>query len=78
MPTTLDTIIGESQAAAIKNNNITHIFYHSTGNWCFTQVKQQSCLSIFEFLWIFHRVDWNVMNVESFFYFPPSSKQLKK
>ena len=32
MQTTLDTMIGESQSAAIKNNNVTHIFYHSTGN----------------------------------------------
>ena len=28
--TTLDVIIGEKQSAAIKNNNTTHIFYHST------------------------------------------------
>ena len=68
MPTTLDTIIGENQSAAMKNTNITHIFHHSTGNWCFTQVKQQYCLNIFEFLWIFHRVDWDVMDFESLFY----------
>ena len=28
--TTLDVITGEKQSAAIKNNNTTHIFYHST------------------------------------------------
>ena len=27
MQTTLDAIIGDSQSAAIKNNNITHIFH---------------------------------------------------
>ena len=30
--TTLDAIIGENQSAAIKNNDITHIFHHSTRN----------------------------------------------
>ena len=30
MQTTLDAIIGENESAAIKNNNITHIFPHST------------------------------------------------
>ena len=29
---TLDAIIGENQSAAIKNNNITHIFRNSTYN----------------------------------------------
>ena len=29
---TLDAIIGENQSAAIKNNNVTHIFHHSTSN----------------------------------------------
>ena len=29
---TLDAIIGEKQSAIIKNNNITHIFHHSTSN----------------------------------------------
>ena len=43
MQTTLDAIIGGSQSAAIKNNNITHIFYHLN----------------FEFFRIFHRVDWD-------------------
>ena len=38
---------------------MAHIFHHLTSNWCFTQVKQQSCLNIFEFLWIFHRVHWD-------------------
>ena len=32
MQTTLDAIIGENQSAAIKNNDITHIFHHSTRN----------------------------------------------
>ena len=32
MQTTLDVVIGESPSAAIKNNNITHIFHHSTCN----------------------------------------------
>ena len=32
MQATLDAIIGENQSAAIKNNNITHIFHHSTCN----------------------------------------------
>ena len=50
MQATLDAIISENQSAAIKNNNITHIFHHSTSNWCFIQVKQQSCLNIFELL----------------------------
>ena len=36
MQTNLDLIIGENQSAAIKNNNITHIFYHSTCDSCFT------------------------------------------
>ena len=52
----------------MKNNNITHIFHHSTSGWCFTQVKQQSCLNIFEFLWIFHRVDWDFIDFVSLFY----------
>ena len=63
----LDEIIGENQTAAIKNNNITHIFHRSTSNWCFTQVKQQSCLNIFEFLRIFHRVDWDFTDFISLF-----------
>ena len=29
MQTTLDAIIGENQSAAIKNNNVMHIFHHS-------------------------------------------------
>ena len=29
MQTTLDLITGENQSAAIKNNNIKHIFHHS-------------------------------------------------
>ena len=49
MQATLDAIIGENQSAAIKNNNITHMFHYSTCNGCFTEVKQQSCLNIFEF-----------------------------
>ena len=65
---TLDAIIGENQSAAIKNNNITHILHHLTSNWCFTQVKKQSCLNIFEFLWIFHRVDWDFTDYISLFY----------
>ena len=32
MQATLDAIIKEKQSAAIKNNNITHIFYHSTSS----------------------------------------------
>ena len=32
MQGTLDAIIGENQSAAIKNNNITHIFHHSINN----------------------------------------------
>ena len=32
MQATLDAIIGENQSAAIKNNNIAHIFHHSTCN----------------------------------------------
>ena len=32
MQATLDVIIGENQSAAIKYNNITHIFYNSTCN----------------------------------------------
>ena len=32
MQATLDAIIGEKQSAAIKNNNITHIFHNSTCN----------------------------------------------
>ena len=32
MQATLDAIIGEKQSAAIKSNNITHIFHHSTSN----------------------------------------------
>ena len=32
MPATLDAIIGQNQSAAIKNNNITHIFHYSTSN----------------------------------------------
>ena len=32
MQATLDAIIGENQSAAIKNNNITHIFHNSTCN----------------------------------------------
>ena len=32
MQATLDTIIGENQSAAIKNNKITHIFLDSTCN----------------------------------------------
>ena len=32
MQATLDAIIGENQSAAIKSNNITHIFHHSTSN----------------------------------------------
>ena len=32
MQTTLDAIIAEKQSAAIKNNNITHTFHHSTCN----------------------------------------------
>ena len=32
MQAPLDAIIGEKQSAAIKNNNITHIFHHSTCN----------------------------------------------
>ena len=32
MQGTLDAIIGENQSAAIKNNNITHIFHHSISN----------------------------------------------
>ena len=68
MQAALDEIIGENQTAAIKNNNITHIFHRSTSNWCFTQVKQQSCLNIFEFLWIFHRVDWDFTDFISLFY----------
>ena len=32
MQTTLDAIIAENQSAAIKNNDITHIFHHSTRN----------------------------------------------
>ena len=68
MGATLDTIIGEKQSVAIKNNNITHIFHNSTCNWCFTKVIQQSCLNIFEFFWIFHKVDWDFMAFVSLFY----------
>ena len=68
MQATLDAIIDKNQSAAIKNNNITHMFYHPTCNWCFTEVKQQSCLNIFEFLWIFHRVDWDFTAFLSLFY----------
>ena len=68
MHATLGTIIGENQSAAIKSNNITHIFHNSTCNWCFTKVKQQSCLNIFEFFWIFHREDWDFMAFVSLFY----------
>ena len=32
MQATLNAIIGENQSAAIKNNNFTHIFHHSTCN----------------------------------------------
>ena len=32
MQATLDAIIGENQSAAIKYNNITHIFHNSTCN----------------------------------------------
>ena len=32
MQAILDEIIGENQSAAIENNNITHIFHHSTSN----------------------------------------------
>ena len=32
MPANLDAIIGENQSAAIKNNNITHIFHNSACN----------------------------------------------
>ena len=32
MHATLGTIIGENQSAAIKSNNITHIFHNSTCN----------------------------------------------
>ena len=32
MQTTLHAIIGENKSAAFKNNNITHIFHHSTCN----------------------------------------------
>ena len=32
MQATLDAIVGENQSTAIKNNNITHIFHHSTCN----------------------------------------------
>ena len=32
MQATLDEIIGENQSAAIKDNNITHIFHNSTCN----------------------------------------------
>ena len=60
--------MGENQSAAIKNNNITHDFHHSTSNWYFTQVEQPSCLNIFEFLWIFHRVDWDFTDFVSLFY----------
>ena len=59
--------MGENQSAAIKNN-ITHVFHHSTSNWYFTQVEQPSCLNIFEFLWIFHRVDWDFTDFVSLFY----------
>ena len=68
MQATLDVIISENQSAAIKNNNITHIFHHSTSNWCFIQVKQQSCLNIFEFLWILYRVDWDFTDFLSLLY----------
>ena len=36
MQAILDAIIGENQSPAIKNNNITYIFHHSTCNSCFT------------------------------------------
>ena len=32
MQATLEAIIGENQSAAIKNNNITHIFHNLTYN----------------------------------------------
>ena len=32
MQATLNAIIGENQSPAIKNNNLTHIFHHSTCN----------------------------------------------
>ena len=35
MQATLDSLIGENQSAAIKNNNITCIFHNSTCNWRF-------------------------------------------
>ena len=68
MQATLDVIIGEKQSAAIKYNNITHIFHKSTCNWCFTEVKQQPCLNIFEFFLIFHIVDWGFTAFVSLFY----------
>ena len=69
MQATLDAIIGEKQSAAIKNNNITHIFHNSTCNWRFTKVKQQSCLNVFQFFLIFHRVDWDFTVFVSLFYY---------
>ena len=60
--------MGENQSAAIKNNNMTHVFHHSTSNWYFTQVEQPSCLNMFEFLWIFHWVDWDFTDFVSLFY----------
>ena len=68
MQATLDAITGENQSAAVKNKNITYIFHHSTSNWCYAQVKQQSCLNIFNFLWIFHREDWDFTDFASLFY----------
>ena len=68
MQATLDAITGENQSAAVKNKNITYIFHHSTSNWCFAQVKQQSRLNIFKFLWIFHREDWDFTDFASLFY----------
>ena len=68
MQATLDAITGENQSAAVKNKSITYIFHHSTSNWCYAQVKQQSRLNIFKFLWIFHREDWDFTDFASLFY----------
>ena len=35
MEVILDEIIDKNKVAALKSNNITHIFHHSIYNWCF-------------------------------------------
>ena len=62
MQTTLDAIIDEDQAVAIKSRTILHIF--STIRDVINishKLNSNSCLNIFKFSWTFYRVDWDFM-----------------